>query len=257
MSNRQNLPSMSVVASQKRTEQAKKVLGAAATTRVIALALYFLGASLKELAKFVGLPLDTVKTLAKRTLRDGLPALEDRRCRTSAFLPKNETPRSLSCKLLFEEDAFVVEIDGVKRIVLSRRNPAQCRTVLLTLLDAKLLNIEDVARALGLSRERTRKLRKELIEGGVNAVIDRRRGQQQDYLFTPEVKSELVQQFVLNVMSGWPTSGRAIAEDLQQRCEIEVSERSVRLHLDKLGLSKLKDSLPALLEDQKKLSSNS
>lgn len=257
MSNRQNLPSMSVVASQKRTEHAKKVLGATATTRVIALALYFLGANLKELAKFVGFPLDTIKTLAKRTLRDGLPALEDRRCRTSAFLPKKETLRPLSCKLLFEVDAFVVEIEGVKRIALPRRNPAQCRTVLLTLLDAKLLNIEDVARALGLSRERTRKLRQELIVGGVDAVIDRRRGQQQDYLFTPEVKSELVQQFVINALSGWPTSGRAIAEDLQQRCEIEVSERSVRLHLDKLGLSKLKDSLPALLEDQKKLSSNS
>ncbi len=257
MSNRQYLPSMSVVASQKRSEHAKKILGATATARVIALALYFLGANLKELAKFVGLPLDTVKTLAKRTLRDGLPALEDRRRQTSAFLPMNETPQPLSCKLLFEEDAFVVEIDGVKKIALSRRNPAQCRIVLLTLLDAKLLNIEDVARALGLSGERTRKLRKELIEGGVDTVIDGRRGQQQDYLFTPEVKSELVQQFVLNAVSGWPTSGRAIAEDLQQRCEIEVSERSVRLHLGKMGLSKLKDSLPELLEDQKKLSSNS
>ena len=74
---------------------------------------------------------------------------------------------------------------------------------------------------------------------------------------TPEVKSELIQQFVVNALSGGPTSGRAIAEDLQQRCEIEVSQRSVRLYLNKLGLSKLKESLPALLADQKKRSSNS
>lgn len=257
MSNRQDLPVMSMASSQKRTEQAERVLGTAVTFRVIALALYLLGANLKGLAKFVGMPLDTVKTLARRTLRDGLPALEDRRHKTSDFLPKIEELRPFSCKLLFEAEAFVVEFNGEKRITLPRRNLTQCRTVLLTLLDAKLLEIEDVARALGLSGERTRKLRKELIEEDVHAVLDKRQGQQKDYLFTPEVKFELVQQIVLNALSGWPTSGRAITEDLQQRCEIKVSERSVRSYLNKLGLTKLKESLPTLLEDQKKRSSTS
>lgn len=257
MPNRQDLPPMSSASSQKRTAQAKAILGAAATTRIIALALYFLGGSLKGLATFVGLPLDTVKALVKRTLCDGLPALEDRRRRTSTFLVQDETLRPLSCKLLFEEEAFVVELDGVKRIELLRHNPDQCRTVLLTLLDAKLLDIGEVARALGLSRERTRKLRKELVEGGVNAVLDKRRGQQKDYLFTPEVKSELVQQFALNALSGQPTSGRAIAEDLRQRCQMELSERSVRMHLNKLGLFRIADSLPELHKAQKKTSSKS
>ena len=87
-------------------------------------------------------------------------------------------------------------------------------------------------------------------------MLDKRRGQQKDYLFTPEVRSELVQQFALNALSGRPTSGRAIAEDLQQRCKMEVSERSVRLHLNKLGLSRIADSLPELLNTQKKTSSN-
>ncbi len=257
MTNRQDLPSLSLISSQKRMAQAMGILGATNAGRIIALALYFLGANLKGLAEFVGMPLDTIKALAKRTLRDGLPALEDRRHKASTFLPKDETPLPLSCELLFEEEAFVVELGGVKRIKLLRRNIDQCRIVLLTLLDAKLLDIGDVARALGLSRERTRKLRMEIGEGGVQTVLDKRRGQQQDYLFTPEVKSELVQQFVLNALNGWPTSGRAIAEDLQQRCEIEVSERSVRQYLNKLGLSEIKGSLLELLEVQKKRSSSS
>ncbi len=257
MPNRQDLPSTSLVSSQKRTAQASSLLGAATTTRIIALALYFLGANLKTLAEFVGMPLNTVKTMIKRTLRDGLPALEDRRCRVSTFLPRVEPPRPLSCKLLFEEDAFVVELDGETRIELLRRNPGQCRTVLLTLLQAKLLDIGEVARALGLSLARTRKLHKELVEGGVDAVLDKRRGQQRDYLFTAEVKSELIQQFALNAVSGQPTSGRAIAAELQKRCEMELSERSVRLHLQRLGLSRITDSLPKLLEAQKKTSSRS
>jgi hypothetical protein len=256
MSNRRDLPSMSIVSSQKRLEQAKMSFGATAVTRLISLALYLLGANLRELAAFAGTPLDTIKTLAKRTLRDGLPALEDRRRKRSDFLPINET-RPLSCRLLFEKDAFVVVIDGKKRIALSRRNPTQCRTVLLTLLEANLLDIEEVSRAIGLSPERTRKLRAALVREDVEALLDRRRGQQRDYLFTSEVKSELVQQFVLNALSGWPTSGRAIAEDLERRCDIQVSERSVRLYLNKLGLSGIADSLLELIEAQKKTSSNS
>lgn len=257
MPNRQDLPPMSSASSQRRRVQAAATLGAAATTRIVALALYLLGANLERLADFVGMPLDTIKALVKRTLRDGLPALEDRRSSKSAFLPIDETARPLSCRLVFENDAFVVELDGVRRFMLLRRHPAHCRIVLLTLLDADLLEIGDVARALGLSRERTRKLRKKLVEGGVNAVLDKRAGQQQDYLFTPEVKSELVQQFALNAVSGRLTSGRAIAQDLDRRCEIELSERSVRLHLNKLGLARIADSLPELLKAEKKTSPTS
>jgi hypothetical protein len=256
MSNRQKIPSMSISSSHNRMEQAKMTLGSTAVTRVISLALYLLGANLKELAAFVETPLDTIKTLAKRTLRDGLSALEDRRRKTSDFRPINETQRPLSWTLLFEKDAFVVVLDSEKRIELLRRNPAQSRTVLLTLLDANLLDIEDVSRAIGLSPERTRKLRTALVKEDVKALLDRRKGQQRDFLFTSEVKSELVQQFVINALGGWPTSGRAISEDLRQRCDIQVSERSVRQHLNKLGLSKIADSLPELLESQKKTSSN-
>ena len=258
MPNRQELPPLSLVSSQKRIEQMNTVWGVTVTTRILSLALYFLGASLKELALFVGLPIDTIKALVKRTLRDGLPALEDRRSKASTFLPTMvETPGPLSCKLIFRDDVIWVALGDEAKIRLLRRNTAQCKIVLLTLLDAKLLSFAQVAQALGLSEERTRKLRTALIEEDVNAVLDKRRGQQREYLVTPEVKSELIQQFVVNALSGWPTSGRAIAEELQERCEIEVSERSVRLYLNKLGLSGIKETLPMLLESQKKRSSNS
>ena len=183
---------------------------------------------------------------------------QGRRSKASTFLPTRvETPGPLSCKLIFRDDVIWVALGDEAKIRLLRRNTAQCKIVLLTLLDAKLLSFAQVAQALGLSEERTRKLRKALIEEDVNAVLDKRRGQQREYLVTPEVKSELIQQFVANALSGWPTSGRAIAEELQERCEIEVSERSVRLYVDKLGLSNIKETLPMLLESQKKRSSNS
>jgi len=155
-------------------------------------------------------------------------------------------------------DRVVLTRNGCRsklRTVLSRRKRLGKQHVdVPATLDAGLLDVGNVADALGLSRERTRKLRAQLARSGVDTMLDKRKGQQQDYLFTPEVKSELVQQFALNAVSGRRTSGRAIAEDLQQRCEIEVSERTVRLHLDRLGLSRIANSLPELLEEQKKTS---
>ncbi len=255
MPNRQEIPPMFENSSQKRMEQASATLGTEFIARITALALYLLGAKLKDLAKFVDMPLDTVKSLVKRTLRDGVPALEDRRRRVSTFLPSHvEAAKPTSCTLLVEEETFVVQLDGTRRIELSRLNPVLCRTVLLTLLDAKLLGIEEVSEALGLSRERVRKLRKKLIDGDVHAVLDKRKGQQKDYLFTPEIKSELVQQFAVNAISGQSTSSRTIAEDLQQRCEMKLSERSIRLHLNKLGLTRIANSLAMLVETEKKTS---
>jgi transposase len=238
-------------------ENAVAALGSAATNRIITLALYLLGADLRQLAEFVETRMDTVKALAKRALRDGLPALEDRRCKKSTFLPREQVQRTVSCKLQVEDEAFIIEFEGSSSIRLLRRHRSHCRTVLLTMLGAGLLKIDDVAPALELSHERTRKLQKQLEQEGVDAVLDKRRGQQQDYKFTPEIKSELILQFTINAVSGRRTSGRVVAEDLQKRCEIELSERSVRMHLDKLGLSRIADSLPGLLEAEKKTSSDS
>ena len=103
-----------------------------------------------------------------------------------------------------------------------------------------------------------RELARKLASRDVDEVlVDKRQGLKQDYLFTPEVKSELIQQFALNAVSGRPTSSRAIAEDLEKRCSIELSPRSVRLHLGKLGLSRIADSLPELIALGKKTSSRS
>lgn len=253
MPNCRDLPPMSALSSQKRLDQAAAALGATVLSRILAFALYLLGADLTALARYVDMPLDTVKSLMKRMLREGLPALEDRRRKTSTFMPREEATGK-PCKLLVTEETFVVQLDGARRIELSRRNPVQCRTILLTLLHAELLDSEEVAQALGLSMERLRKLRKKLVTGDVNAVLDQRTGQKKDYLFTPEIKSELVQQFVLNAITGQSTSSSAIAGHLLQRCEVALPERSIRFHLKKLGLSRIVHSLPALVRAQKKTS---
>lgn len=251
MTNSQELPPLSSRSSAQRMERANRVLGAQVVARILAVALYLLGANRKVLAERLDMPVDTVKSLIQRAFRDGLPALEDRRRRRSTFKPHGmASPPSVH--LWFEETHVVVEFDEARQIRLPRDHAAQCRTVLLTLLDAKLLGLDEVARALGLSTERTRKLRRKLVDSDVHGILDQRRGQQQDYRMTPEVKAELIQQFVLNLSTHAGTSSKQLSEDLRKRCEIAVAERTIRQHVATLGLGDLRKSLPALLDAVKK-----
>jgi hypothetical protein len=158
-----------------------------------------------------------------------------------------------------EGDDYVVELGSPEtalRIPVAFR--IQARTILLSLINAGLLSTREVAEVLDIHVTHCRELARKLASSDVDeALFDKRQGLKRDYLFTPDIKSELIQQFALNAVSGRPTSGRAISEDLQKRCEIVLSQRSVRLHLGKLGLSRIADSLPALIERGKKTSSSS
>jgi len=249
--NNQELPPLSSAASQRRIDQATRIIGAEVVSRILALALYLLGARRKALAEFLAIPLDTVKSLVHRVFSDGLPALEDRRRKASTFMPRTVEPET-TCKLLLEQEKLVVELNEATRIEIPRRNPLQCRTVLMTMLEAKLLSIGEVAKAIGLSIERVRKLSKKLYQSDVFALIDQRRGQQQDYRLTPEVKAELIQQFVLNLQTNAGTSSKQLSEDLEKRCQIKVAGRTIRQHAAKLGLGQIRRSLPKLLTALKK-----
>jgi hypothetical protein len=124
--------------------------------------------------------------------------------------------------------------------------------VLLTLLDQGLVGTRDVSEALGLSAVHTLNLARKLHADDVPALIDKREGQKQEYRFTAEVKAEIIQQFVLDVVAGGRVSGRLLSEHLQERCKLSLSARSIRDHIGKLGLSRIKKSLPDLLRGLKK-----
>jgi len=251
--NYQEPPPLSPAASRRRIDQATRILGAEVVDRILALALYLLGARRKAVAELLAIPLETVKSLVQRVFSDGLPALEDRRRKGSTFMPHIETVQpETTCKLLVEQDKLVVELNAARRIEIPRRNPIQCRTVLMTMLEANLLSLDEVAKAVGLSMERVRKLSKKLYRSDVAALIDQRRGQQQDYRLTPEVKAELIQQFVLNLQTNAGTSSTQLSEDLEKRCQIKVAGRTIRQHAAKLGLEQMRGSLPKLLTGLKK-----
>ena len=250
--------SFSSTHAKKRSRRARATMGHHVVARIIAFALFLLGAKREDIARFVGMPLGTLLSLLTRMNSDGTEALRDRREVAQPNKPLEQHSKKNDCYSVSveHENIEVSCTEGIK-VAIPCANVLQCRAVLFSFLNSGLLNTKEVAKTLGLSERRVRDLASALEQEDVLALMDKRRGQQKDYIFTSEVKSELVQQFTLNAVSGRPTSGHAIAEDLKQRCELEVSERSVRLHLNKLGLPNIAKSLPELLEAQKKTSSKS
>lgn len=248
---------------EKRTEAASERIGEGPLKRLLAYALFLMGARREDIAEHLAIPFGTLLSFLTRIGRDGLPALEDRRRGQSAFLPPSEAVAP-TLEVRSEETGVVVAfgVEGApgspeRTISLPASNPVQTKVFLLTLLQGGLLERSEVARLLGYSAVHTARLTEQLARSDAYALLDKRQGQQQDYLVTADVKAELVQQFAVDVVTRGKTSGEAIARELEERCQIRLSPRTVRHHLARMGLPTIRHSLPKLLAEVKKTSSES
>jgi len=241
--------------SQERITRALRVFNPGVLNKILAFSIYLLGAKRRRVADLVGMPDESVKTAVRVALRDGFSALRDRRCSSVDRLPEAcRAERQLSARR--EEECCVVDF-GVQekelRIPLAHR--IEVRTVLLSLLNAGLLSSTEVATALGLSGARCRELAGKLsCHDVVEALVDKRQGQKQDYRVGPEKKAEIIQQFAARVVTGQSTSSDVLAKVVNAGSEVALSPRTVRWHMEKLGLGGIKKTLPELVRTLKKTS---
>ena len=242
--------------SDNRTDQAQQTLGPVVVQRILCFALYLLGFNRKAIGQSLSIPSETAKSIIKAVNKEGLAALEDRRRRFSTFLPKAR-PEPPPITLREEEDHVVVD-PGVRgrHLKLSRHDPLQLKTVLLSMFNNGLLSERQVAKAIKLTPSHTATLARRLDEEGAVSLVDRRQGQKQQYRVTAPVKAELVQQFAVDIITTGQTSGSKISNELKERCNIAVPARTVRHHLAQMGLREIKESLPQLVAAVKKTSSN-
>jgi hypothetical protein len=212
--------------SAKRIKNASELLGASVVKSFLAFALFLMGAKREEIARRLSIPLGTLFSLLNRIAQQGLPAIED----------------------------FGIRERAVRIPV---QNSLQAKIFLLTLVHNGLLPRTEVAKVLGYSATHVERLAKQLDSGDAHALLDKRRGQKQQYRVTVEVKAELIQQFAADVIASGTTSGLAISAELQQRCNMTIPARTVRHHMANLGLTRIKHSLPELVTTVKKTSKNS
>jgi transposase len=237
---------------RQRFRRAAQVIDENVLNRLLAFALYLLGVNRSDIARSAGRPLDSIKSRIKAIEKDGLAGLHDRRRRDTAPTPA-PAPQAGPWELFEEQDALVLRCGMPEnQLVIPQQNALQKKVVLLSAVNSGLLTAAEVAPWLGVTPTHTRNLARKLTQEDAAGLLDKRRGQQHEYRVTPEVKAELIQQFVLDVVQRGKTSGNQMAEHLAERCQLELSERTVRDHVRKLGLAQIAESLPELLTGLKK-----
>lgn len=243
--------------SESRMSQARESLGAALIQRILCFALYLLGLNRSAIGRTLGVPPDTAKSIIKAVKRDGLRALEDRRVKSFTLLPKQESTKPQPITLREDDEHLAVDFGIRNRVLkLCPQDPLQIKTVLLLMINSGLLSTRQVSEAIDLTPSHTAALARRLREQGALSLVDQRRGQKDDFVVTSSVKAELIQQFAVDVITSGQTSSTAISEKLKERCGMVVPDRTVRHHLSRLGLGKIKRSLPQLVAAVKKTSNN-
>jgi len=233
----------------KRLEKAYSILGINVVKRIIGFVLFLLGANREDIAQYLEVPFGTFLSFLTRVDKHGLHAFEDRR--KSSAVPQRKLETSLS--LIVQEKKVPIQLaPGHSSIDIPADNSLQAKVVLLTFLNSGLICTKEISQALGFSERHTRELNYRLQAEDAYGLIDKRKGQLKDYRFTPQIKAELVQQFAANAISGNKTSSRLIAKQIEERCNLHLSDRSIRLHMQKLGLSRIVKSLPRLVDSLKK-----
>jgi len=237
--------------SNKRIEKAYESLGVKIVTRIIGFTLFLFGAKREDIAQYLQISMGTFLSFLTRADQYGLLAFEDRR--KSAYKKVVTTEAPVKVSLAVTEQNVIIQLGGNNQeIIIPRKNLLQCKVILLTFVNNGLLTAKEVSDVLGFSVRHTRDLNGKMHEEDVFCLIDKRKGQIQDYRFTPEIKAELIQQVAANAITGKPTSSRAVSQQIKERCNLVLPDRSVRLHMNKLALPKISKSLPALVEDLKK-----
>ncbi len=248
--------SFSQTYSRKRIELANKTLGFQLVKKIIGFALYLLGASRRSTSEFIEMPGDTFKSFTERVETSGISAFSGCREKNPVF-SSAKPEKKINPKVSVNEFFCTVDFgSGNGQMQIPMKNVLQLKVILLSLLKNKIISLKDVAEILNYSESYSSQLAERLYNDDVNVLLDHRQGQKTDYVFTSEIKSEIILQTAGNAIVGKPISSFALATDLSNRKNVILSTRSIRLHISRLGLKKISEKLPALINTLKKTQGN-
>ena len=237
--------------STERLKKARSIFGTKIIDRILCFALFLLGVNRTNISKALNAPPGSVRSTIRALLNSGVSALEDRRHSASTFLPYKEE-KNTSVGVQNDANDLVIDFGSSFKLNIPRTNTIQVKTVLLSIVNNGLISARKAGEVLNFSTGHIRILAHKLKTEDATAFIDKRQGPRQDYVFSPEIKAEVIQQFSANAAVRTKTSSNALAKDIKARCGLDLSPRTIRFHMDKLGLSKIRQTLPKLIETFKK-----
>jgi hypothetical protein len=229
--------SFSLDLSESRLNKVQFVFGEKVLKRIIVFSLYILGVRRTEISQTVKLPENTVRTMLKTISKNGVIALFNRRNKPLEITKSLDNKPSIRENIEISElhDRYQISINETDIFIL-KKNKNQLKAIILTFAENGLISKTYAGELLNVSSSHVGYLINNITENDLFCLIDQRRGQQKDFVFTPEIKSELILQFAVNAATGKSTSSPVLAKDIEQRTSHELSQRSIRFHINSLGL---------------------
>ena len=132
------------------------------------------------MAEFLEIPYDTLTSFTKRIEQEGLSALFDRRAKRQAFPKSKERTDQKIQKVLVNVQNNYVYINlesGSNLFKIPPDNFIQMKTILLSLLDNKLISKNIVSELLDYTPAHIQRLKQKLLNNDVGLFIDQRQGQ--------------------------------------------------------------------------------
>ncbi len=242
--------------SQKRIEKALQILPELVLKKVLFFALYLLGARMNAIASLVEMPGESGKTAIRKIMSGGIPALIDRRrsATTCDLHMPPPSPQKSRTSVIAEGDSYTITFsDSNKQLKIPQSHQVHLRSILLSLLQADLISVHTASSVLGITVAHCRNLLAKLTKKGLTeTLVDKRKGQKQDFRVDSSIKAELIQQFAARAVTGHTVSSQELTSIVNDSLESSISSRTIRLHMNKLGLMKIKKTLPKLVEALKK-----
>ncbi|MBI9068042.1 MAG: hypothetical protein JEZ09_12170 [Salinivirgaceae bacterium] len=229
--------SFSLDLSESRLNKAQLVFGEKNLKRIIVFSLYILGVRRTEISQTVKLPENTVRTMLKTISKKGIIALFNMRKKPLEITKSSDNKPSAkeNIKISEQNDRCKISINETDIFIL-KKNKNQLKAMILTFAENGLISKTYAGKLLNVSSSHVGYLINDIAENDLSCLIDQRKGQKKDFVFTPEIKSELIVQFAINAATGKSTSSLVLAKDLEQRTSYELSQRSIRFHINNLGL---------------------
>ena len=166
----------------------------------------------------------------------------------SKFLDQPDKPvKRKDIQINEHQESYKFSINELD-ISIPKKNKHQLKALLLTFAENGLISKTYAGKLLDISSSHVGHLINRMSKNDLLCLIDKRRGQQQDYIFTNEIKSELILQLASNAILGKSTSGSTLANDLKERAQLDLSDRSIRMYISKLGLKGIDEKLRLMIE---------
>jgi hypothetical protein len=236
--------------SKERIKSANKIIGTKIVKWILAFALYLFGATRQIAAESQGISYDTFKSFTQRIEKEGFAAFYDKRYKDSN---KTQSQPIKNIQGYYQDDYLIIDLGNENKYLrIPNNNTVQIKTILLSFYKNNLLDKYTVSKLLRYKASYTQMITKRLFKEDAIVLHDQRQGQKKDYAVTSEIKAEIIKQYTANLAGGKKTSSNTLSQDLKERCNISLPDRTIRFHIEKLGLAKIKDSFLETIETVKK-----